>query len=106
MLRRDFGQTAIGALAAGALLKSPPVAQAATCSDFPKASGVTEHIAKFVAVTRYDDIPVEVIELGKKSILDGLGLALAGSKAETGAISRQYVASLGISGGTATIIGT
>src|ERR1700704_3073755 len=106
MLRRDFGKTAIGAFAAGALLKSPPGAQAATCSDFPKASGVTEHIAKFVAVTRYDDIPADVIELGKKSILDGWGWALAAKGAETAAISRQYVASLGLSGGQATIIGT
>jgi len=106
MLRRDFGKTAIGAIAAGAFIKSAPVAQAATCSDFPKASGVTDFVAHFVASTKYEDIPADVIELGKKSILDGLGLALAGSKAETGAISRQYVANLGISGGRATIIGT
>ena len=106
MLRRDFGKTVIGAIAASALLKSPPVAQAATCGDFPKASGVTDYVAKFIATTKYEDIPADVIELGKKSILDGLGLALAGSKAETGAISRQYVANLGISGGKATIIGT
>jgi 2-methylcitrate dehydratase PrpD len=105
MLRRDFGKTAIGAIAAGAL-KSGPVAQAATCSDFPKTSGVTDYVAQFVASTKYEDIPANVIELGKKSILDGLGLALAGSKAETGAISRQFVANLGISGGQATIIGT
>lgn len=106
MLRRDFGKTAIGVIAASTLMKFPPVAQAATCNDFPKVSGVTEHVAKFVADTKYEDIPAEVIELGKKSILDGLGLALAGSRAETGAISRQYVANLGISGGQATIIGT
>jgi 2-methylcitrate dehydratase PrpD len=106
MLRRDFGKTAIGALAAGALLKSPPVAKATTCEDFPKASGITEHVARFVATTKYEDIPADVIELGKKSILDGLGLALAGSRAETGAISREYVESLRISGGKATIIGT
>ena len=105
MLRRDFGKTAIGAIAASALMKCP-VAQAAPCSDFPKASGVTDHVAKFVSDTKYQDIPADVIELGKKSILDGLGLALAGSRAETGAISRQYVANLGISGGQATIIGT
>ena len=106
MLRRDFGKTAIGALAAGAILKSPPAAKAAICEDFAKASGVTNHIAEFVANTRYEGIPADVIELGKKSILDGLGLALAGSKAETGPISRQYVTNLGIAGGTATIVGT
>jgi len=105
MLRRDFGKTALGALAASALLK-PQVAEAASCSDFPKASGVTQCVATFVATTGYETIPADVIELGKKSILDGLGLALAGSKAETGEISRRYVESLGISGGQATIIGS
>jgi 2-methylcitrate dehydratase PrpD len=106
MLRRDFGKTAIGAIAAGAMLKSPPAAKAATCEDFPKASGVTNRMAQFVAETKYEDIPGDVIEFGKKSIQDGLGLALAGSKAATGPISRQYVINLGITGGTATIIGT
>jgi len=106
MLRRDFAKTAIGAIVAGALLKSPPAAKAAACEDFPNAGGVTDHVANFVATTKFEDIPADAMELGKKSILDGLGLALAGSKAETGAISRQYVTNLGITGGQATIIGT
>jgi 2-methylcitrate dehydratase PrpD len=50
-------------------------------------------------------MPKEVIELGKKSILDGLGLALAGSVAETGELSRTYVKSLGLVPGGATVIG-
>src|SRR5258706_166723 len=75
MLRRDFGKTALGALAASALLK-PQVAEAASCSDFPKASGVTQCVATFVATTGYETIPADVIELGKKSILDGLGLGI------------------------------
>jgi hypothetical protein len=44
--------------------------------------------------------------LGKKSILDGLGLALSGSVAETGRLSRAYLKSLGLSAGEATVIGT
>src|SRR6195256_2754538 len=106
MQRRDFAKTALGALAGGALLKSPPSAEGIPCSDFPKASGITDYVAAFVETTKYDDIPADVIELGKKSILDGLGLALAGSKAETGALCRQYVEKLGISGGQATIAGS
>jgi len=106
MLRRDFGKTVLGALAAGALLESPPTAEAATCSDFPKVSGVTDYVAKFVADTKYEDIPEDVIELGKKSILDGLGLALAGSMADTGVISRKYVAKLGVTSGQSTIVGS
>jgi 2-methylcitrate dehydratase PrpD len=106
MQRRDFAKTALGALAGGALLQSPPRAEGVPCSDFPKASGVTDYVAAFVETAKYDDIPADVIELGKKSILDGLGLALAGSRAETGALCRRYVEKLGISGGQATIAGS
>ncbi len=106
MLRRDFGKTVLGALAASTLLESPPMAEAATSSDFPKISGVTDYVAKFIAETKYEDIPEDVIELGKKSILDGLGLALAGSMADTGAISRRYVEKLGVASGRCTIAGS
>ena len=106
MLRRDFGKTTLGVLAASAFLKSPPAAQAAACADFPQVTGVTDYVATFIADTKYEDIPGDVIELGKKSILDGLGLSLAGSMAETGPITRQYVAKLGAATGSATIVGT
>jgi len=111
MLRRDFGKTALGAIASTALASSAFVdsakaAPGTPCNDFPKAKGLTDHVGRFVATTKYEDIPEGVVELGKKSILDGLGLALAGSKAETGAICRQYLQNLHISDGKATIIGS
>src|SRR3982074_1639956 len=94
MLRRNFGKLALGALASTALIK--PVlgargAGAVSANDFPKTPGLTDYVGRFVATTKYADIPPDVIELGKKSILDGLGLALAGSVAQTGPICRQYV---------------
>jgi len=46
------------------------------------------------------------VELGKKSILDGLGLALAGSKAATGTICRKYLQTLGVCGGKSVVIGS
>jgi hypothetical protein len=49
----------------------------------------TEYVARFILETRFPDIPGPVIELARKSILDGLGLALAGSIAETGPIVRK-----------------
>ena len=64
---------------------------------FPKVDGLTLEVATFICNTAYRDIPEDVIELGKKSILDGLGLALCGSVAETGRLSRDYVKSLGLS---------
>jgi hypothetical protein len=87
MLRRDFGKTALAALASNTLpstLLRPAIAADDTpVAAFPKTSGVTDYVGRFVVNTTYEDIPAEVVELGKKSILDGLGLALAGSGAQT-----------------------
>ena len=63
-------------------------------------------MASFIVQTRYEDLPATVIELGKKSILDGLGLALSGSRARTGSVARAYLESLGVSKGPATVIGS
>src|SRR5262252_8212685 len=67
---------------------------------------VTLQMAKFVVRTKYDDLPRELIELGKKSILDGVGLALVGSVAKSGAILRQYLESQGLSRGSSTVVGS
>ncbi len=48
------------------------------------AGSLTAYVAGFAASTRFAGIPGDVVELGKKSILDGLGLVLAGSVAESG----------------------
>src|SRR6266849_5640386 len=109
MLRRDFGKLALGAMASSALIKPVLAGRgsgAVSANDFPKTPGLTDHVGRFVATTKYEDIPTEVIELGKKSILDGLGLALAGSRAETGTICREYLKNMGVCGGKATIAGS
>src|ERR1700676_1184569 len=95
MLRRDFGKASFGILASSALSASSRTAEPSG-NDFPKTPVLTAYVARFVAATTYEQIPDEVIELGKKSILDGLGLALAGSRAETGSISRKYVQQIGV----------
>ena len=53
------------------------------------------HTAEFVATLKFADIPAETLELGKKSILDGLGLALSGSKAETWKLIQEYLKPFG-----------
>lgn len=105
MLRRDFAKTSLGMVASTALSTSAKRAESPS-RDFPKTSGLTAYVGRFVTTTTYEQIPQEVIELGKKSILDGLGLALAGSHAETGLISRKYVEQIGVCNGKATIIGS
>jgi len=93
-------------MAASSALSVFPKRAESSGNDFPKTPGLTAHVGRFVTTTTYEQIPKEVIELGKKSILDGLGLALAGSRAETGSISRKFVEQSGVCDGKATIIGS
>ena len=73
----------------------------------PKDSSLTAYVARFIVDTRSRSIPREVMHLGKRSILDGLGLALAGNAAESGNLVRTYLRKLGCTGERgSTIIGT
>jgi len=78
-------------------------------------ASLTAYVAGFIASTKYSDLPKEVAHLGKKSILDGLGLALAGSVAKSGALVRRHLHGLGYTGrqdqglprsGAASVIGS
>ena len=70
------------------------------------AVNVTRTVAEFVASTQSRDLPGDVQALGKKSILDGLGLALSGSIAHSGELVVKHLASQGLGAGPATVIGT
>jgi 2-methylcitrate dehydratase PrpD len=71
------------------------------------AKSLTAYVADFITRTRASNIPAAVTHLGKRSILDGLGLALAGSVAESGDLVRKYLRSLGCSTARGcTVIGT
>ena len=63
-------------------------------------------MAEFIVATRYTDRSTELIDLGKKSILDGRGLALIGSVAKCGELTRTYLRSLLVAGGDATVVGS
>ena len=106
MRRREFGKASLAAIASSPFLLSANGAALPSRDDFPQVRGLTSYVGKFVVESRYEDIPIEVIELGKKSILDGLGLALAGSRAQTGVICRRYLERLGVCGGKATVAGS
>jgi 2-methylcitrate dehydratase PrpD len=67
--------------------------------------GITHHIAEFVAATRPGQLPPDLRDTGRKSILDGLGLALAGAAAESGHIINRYVADLSCAG-PSRVLGT
>jgi 2-methylcitrate dehydratase PrpD len=77
---------------------SPPKAETAS---------LTDYVAGFVVATRAKDIPPDVMRLGKRSVLDGIGLALAGAASQQGAISRRYLENLGIASSEgSTVIGS
>jgi 2-methylcitrate dehydratase PrpD len=68
---------------------------------------LTDYVAGFVAGTRASDIPRDVAHLGKRSVLDGIGLALAGAASHQGEIARTYLGNLGVgSDKGSTIIGS
>jgi hypothetical protein len=96
MNRRDLFKTSLAASALALAGKSAGAAAAAPpAAEFPKAPGLTKSVAEFIINTKYEDIPADVIELGRKSILDGFGLALAGSASVMGPIARKYAESFG-----------
>jgi 2-methylcitrate dehydratase PrpD len=70
-----------------------------------RGEGLSDYAVRFVLEAEFDDLPASVIEAGKRSILDGFGLALSGSVAESGHLVREYLASTGARGG-ATVIGS
>src|SRR5579862_528657 len=106
MIRRDFVKSSLAAAALAAgnerLAASPRPAESAA---FPKAPGLTKYVSEFIVNTKYADIPPDVLELGRKSILDGFGLALAGSASVMAPLVHQYLQGLGVSG-KASLIGS
>jgi 2-methylcitrate dehydratase PrpD len=67
---------------------------------------LTLYVAEWVCGTSFRDLPENVISLGKKSILDGLGLALSGGATTCGGMVRQHFSDLNLGAGPATVIGT
>jgi 2-methylcitrate dehydratase PrpD len=108
MTRRSFIKSSLGAGTALGILGGTEKALGAGGGPpaFPKVPDLTRHVAEFVANTAYADLPGEVIELGKKSILDELGLAIASANSKGTAMLRDYIRALGCASGDTTVIGT
>src|ERR1700730_15971883 len=108
MIRRDFCRNSLLTVAStlGIGRTFDLSASARATGEFPKAPGLTKYVSEFIVNTKYEDIPDNVVALGKKTLLDGFGLALAGSASTAGPLIRNYVESLGSCGGNSSIIGT
>ena len=101
--RRTAARMSLAGL--GLSLARPALAQTPS-DDKPPASAITANVADFILKTRHEDLPTSVLDLSKKSILDGLGLALCGSVAKSGEIVREYLKSTGLANGPAAVIGS
>jgi 2-methylcitrate dehydratase PrpD len=102
MKRRQLFQAALALPALKATAAAKPA-----CAEppFPQSPGLTNYVCEFVVQTKAEDIPETVQLLAKKSLLDGFGLALAGSVSVLAPIARKYIQSQS-SKGPATVIGT
>ncbi|GAB3650299.1 MmgE/PrpD family protein [Ramlibacter alkalitolerans] len=67
---------------------------------------LTRYVSDFICNTKVSDLPQDVVALGKKSILDGLGLALSGGASHLGELVRRHLGDLQLGAGAATVIGT
>jgi 2-methylcitrate dehydratase PrpD len=108
MKRRDLLKSAVPAVLLLAKTNvargsRPPQAEPKSPAGIPD---LTKYVAEFVHNLNFEDIPPGILKQGKTFILDGFGLALAGSMAQSGPISRSYVQSLGPMNEIATVIGT
>ncbi|MBI4540088.1 MAG: MmgE/PrpD family protein [Gemmatimonadetes bacterium] len=68
------------------------------------ASRVTEAVVDFIVNADIAEFPEEVIHQGKRCLIDGFGVILAGSCQDSGPIIRRHVASLGGTG-RSTVLG-
>ena len=59
-------------------------------------AAITDYVAGFVVAAKSVDVPKDVAHLGKRSVLDGIGLALAGAASECGHLAQRYLDALGI----------
>src|SRR6266850_161801 len=100
-MRREFFAGSLGMAAAASAL---PLQEGDR--QFPNVPGLTKYVTEFIVNTKLQDIPDEVLALGRKSILDGFGLALAGSVSPMGPLIRQYVEKFAAPGSKASVIGT
>lgn len=63
------------------------------------AATATGAVARFAANTRYDDLTPDLVRIGKRHILDGIGLLVAGTRSETSVVVGQYAGSFETSDG-------
>ena len=57
----------------------------------PEQSGATRAVIDFITHAHWPDFPQDAIDIGKRCIIDGLGVMLAGSVTDASRIARDYM---------------
>src|SRR5215510_13520193 len=104
MKRREFCASVVASASLGRTRMVEPGRQ--NPAGFPNVPGLTKYVSEFIVNAKYEDIPENVLALGRKSILDGFGLALAGSVSEMGPLVRDYVSRFANAPGRASVVGS
>ena len=79
---------------------APLLAQALTAQTKPKKAekaaikGTTDALTAFITSTKLSGMPADVIAQGKRCLVDGFGVVLAGSTVKGSSIVRDYVRTL------------
>jgi 2-methylcitrate dehydratase PrpD len=56
----------------------------------PEQSGATRAVIDFITGARWPEFPQDAIDIGKRCIIDGLGVMLAGSVTDASRIACDY----------------
>ncbi|MCU1381913.1 MAG: MmgE/PrpD family protein [Acidobacteria bacterium] len=106
MTRKQFCHLAAVAAAGGvqqplaAVTADGPIAdgaQGASAARMPP-SGVTSRVIEFISTARLGSMPREVVEQGKRCLIDGFGVVLAGMVTPGSGIVRDYVSTYAATG--------
>jgi 2-methylcitrate dehydratase PrpD len=86
-----MGSMACAGLDADAGGQSPSGASNSSAARKPPTKGVTQEVVNFIASSRIDRFPDDVVQQGKRCLVDGFGVVLAGSTLEGSKIVHEYV---------------
>ena len=101
--RRDVLGSSLALLVGGAAA-TPANGQENSYGAAPTGRGLTAGLARFLAQTRYEDLPPVAVHEAKRAVLDWIGCALAGSSHPTVSVLLETFADLG-SVPVATVLG-
>ena len=73
---------------------------------FDASSGLTADVASFVAAAELKEVPPAALDAAKRSLLDGLGLAVAGSRSEGPRMARAMLGAYACAGAESSVLGT